>query len=480
MQLRQSNRSTRRSFLGLEPLETRTMMAGNVTATVTKGTLVIRGDAAANEIMISQSNVAGGFTITPIAGSSTTINSLTSALNLTGVVRLDIRMGAGNDVVGIGNDTAFLGDLLEAISTYGEEVEEEPGNLFDWLSGNDEEPGFDVDEPEFTNQQLAQFATRVTGLTYIELGDGDDTLVTAIRSNSTLQVEGGKGADRFMSVLTNVTHMTVNTDPARGTGMGEDLAAVIMGNVRGNLAITTEGENDGVMILGTSAGMLGVNTGGAVTGQQTDNDVVLFKGVSAADHVGIQTEVGDDTIVVEQIIADNLRIYAGTGNDEVEIRGAALLALVVDTAAGEDSVNINDGENGALPLVVRRNVSINTGTDDDEVEIDGGLLGMLVGGVLDIRTGQGNDSLTIERVKVNTTAVIDTDSGNDEISIDGLDVRNTLVFNGGAGNDVLTIRNLSAKSTSIKGGTGNDVLHDLGDHDVEIKDSQFETVDEGA
>lgn len=454
-------------------------MAGNVTAAVSKGTLVIRGDVAANEIMISQSNVAGGFTITPVAGSNTTINSLTSALNLTGVVRLDIRMGGGDDTVGIGNDAAFLGDLFDAIESYGEDdPQQNPGDLLDWLTGNDNDD-FDVDEPEFTPTQLSQFATRVTGLTFIDLGDGNDTLVASVRGVSNLQVEGGKGDDRIMSVLSNVSTLLINADPRSGAGMGNDLAAVVAGTIRADLAITTGAGDDGLLVIGTSVGNLGVNTAGVVTANQTDNDIVLFRNISAADNVGIQTDIGNDKVVVEQIIADNFRVFSGAGNDDVEIRGAALVNLVVDTAAGNDRVSLNTGEDGDVPFAVRRNLTITTGADNDEVEIDGGLLGLLVGGMLDIRTGLGDDSVSIERVKVSSSAVIDTEAGNDEVLIDGLDVRNSLVFNGGAGNDVLTTHNVGAKAYSIKGGTGNDVLHDLGHHDLELKHSQFETIDDG-
>ncbi|QDU25145.1 hypothetical protein ETAA8_02070 [Anatilimnocola aggregata] len=472
---RQQFRSNFRSLLAVEALEQRAMMAGNVTATVAKGVLVIRGDDAANEIIVGKGPTANSFTITPAAG--TTINSLTPALTLTGITKLDIRLNGGNDRLGIGNDVEFVADMLAAVDSYGEEEEPE-GGLFDWLAGDEEESSFDIEDPDFSSDDLINLPTRMTGRTYIELGDGDDTLVMTMRTVDTIQIEGGKGNDFILSVLTNATHLVINTDPRKGAGMGDDIAAVVLNTVRGDLAITTGAEDDGVVVLGTTVGNLGVGTGGVISGEITDNDFVMFADVSATDNIGILTEAGDDGVLVQFITGDNLRINTGSGDDQVEITGAALVALAIDTAAGEDSVSLNSGEDGLASFVVRRNLQLYTGADDDEVEIDGGLLNLLVGGVLDIRTGQGDDLLTLYRV-VARTASFDGDTGSDEFDIDSLDVANNLTIGMGAGNDILAVRNLSARNAVISGGTGNDVLHDLGLHDIAFTPKLFETIDDG-
>ncbi|WP_425617580.1 hypothetical protein NA78x_001261 [Anatilimnocola sp. NA78] len=467
---RQQFRPAFRSLLSIEALEQRAMMAGNITAAVTKGTLVIKGDANANEIIIGQGATAGSIKLTAVTG--TTINSGTVDVTLSGITKLDIRMLGGNDKVGIANDVDYVNDLFAAIATYPEGDAEEDNGLFDWLSGDDEEE-FDIDDPNFTLQQLAQLPTRVNSNTFIDLGEGDDTLVMTMRSNGNIQVEGGAGNDLILSMLSSATHLLINTDPRRGTAMGDDLAAVVLNTVRGDLAITTGALDDGVVVLGTTVGNLGVGTGGVLTGQMTDNDFVMFAGVSAADHVGILTEAGDDGVLVSGITADNFRISTGSGDDQVEVQGASLVALAIDTAAGEDWVSLNSGEDGTLPFVVRRNLQIYTGSDNDEVEIDGGLMNLLVGNLLDIRTGQGDDSVTLFRV-VAKNAHLDGDAGNDEFILDSMDVREVLNVAMGAGNDMLSIRNLNAKKAQITGGTGNDLLADLGDHDVIFAPKQFE------
>jgi hypothetical protein len=88
--------------LQLESLETRDLMAGDVTARVTNGNLVVLGDAAANTVEIRQ--LAGGkFQIT--GSDATTINGKASAkFNVTGDVSINMR--GGNDVLQLGTNAA--------------------------------------------------------------------------------------------------------------------------------------------------------------------------------------------------------------------------------------------------------------------------------------------------------------------------------------------------------------------------------------
>jgi hypothetical protein len=495
---RQQFRSAVRQLLVVETLEARAMLAGNVTASVTRGTLNIKGDVEANAIVISQTpSVSGGFTITSLADSNTTINGGTVAVNLTGVLRVSIKMEGGNDQVGIGNDVEFVHELFASLAEMEEEEiveessllavvdeedtpsEEDPEITILNFFGGDDEEGFDIEDPDFTPQELVQLPTRVTGLTAIELGDGDDTLIVMLRSTNNLTVEGGKGSDTILSMITSVGNMSIDADPARGAGMGDDMVAVVLSTIRGDLAITTEAEDDGVLVLGTKVTNFGVNAGGPVSGQITDNDMVVISSLYAADNVGVQTEVGDDGIYVDDLIADNFRIASGEGDDEVEIIGSALVSLLIDTGAGEDWVSLNSGEDGFSPLVIRRNLGINTGADDDQVEIEGGLLGLYIGGAMDVRTGAGDDELLVYNVSVGKTAVIEMDAGNDAAIVDSLDVRTDLTISLSAGNDVLSVRNLSARRYGVRGGTGNDVIHDLGNHEDPFSWSQFEHDDNG-
>ena len=489
---RQQFQSTIRHLLAVETLETRAMLAGNVTASVSKGTLIIKGDAEANEIIISQSSTAAGkYTITPIADSNTTINGGTVAVNLENVVRITIKMDAGNDKVGIGNNVEIVNEIFDAIQQLGEEDDADPqssvqeadpeeGTIFDLFGGDDDDDGFDIEDPGFTPLQLAQLPTRVTGQTTVDLGEGDDTFVAMIKSNSNLMIDGGKGGDAILTLVSSIGSLGITADPSKGTGMASDLVAVVLTTVRADLAITTEGGDDGVLVFGTKVTNFGINLGGPATQALTDNDFLVVSGLHAADNMGVQTETGDDSIFLDDIVADTLRVISGEGDDDVDIYGSALINLLVDTGAGEDWVSLNSGEEGFSPMAIRRNLTITTGADDDQVELDGGLLGLMIGGTLDLKTGAGNDALIIYNVAVGKSSAIDMDAGNDTAIVDDFDVHNDMTIGMGAGNDILSVHNLSADRYFVKGGTGNDTLHNLADHQEEFKHSQFENVDDGS
>ena len=90
-----------RSF-SLEPLEPRQLLAGNVTAEVVRGSLLVTGDDADNDIVIDQVGLpADQFRITSGAD-ATTINGLAGPLVFIGVTAdLVIRLAAGNDTLEI-------------------------------------------------------------------------------------------------------------------------------------------------------------------------------------------------------------------------------------------------------------------------------------------------------------------------------------------------------------------------------------------
>src|SRR5262245_5328671 len=78
------NRNTRRSRkLHFESLEGRALLAGNVTAAVTGGDLIITGDAEANSIVIVHGRGAGEYLVKGVDG--TTINGAGSSFRATGV-----------------------------------------------------------------------------------------------------------------------------------------------------------------------------------------------------------------------------------------------------------------------------------------------------------------------------------------------------------------------------------------------------------
>ena len=96
--------------LAFENLEDRTVMAGNVVASVAGSTLTITGDAAGNEILIAQ-GPKGALVITP---TNTTVNCAMGAMSVFKVDRLVIKMNGGADNVIVGDNVVQVD--LKALS----------------------------------------------------------------------------------------------------------------------------------------------------------------------------------------------------------------------------------------------------------------------------------------------------------------------------------------------------------------------------
>jgi VCBS repeat-containing protein len=132
----------RRRFLGLESLERREVLAGNVSAVIQGGDLFVNGDSLGNDITITRS---GPSSVT-ITGNGTTVNGQTS-LTLGNFQRnITVDLGIGNDVV---NFKRTADDLFRIFG--GLEVNTSGGN----------------DRVNFTD-------TEVQGLLFVDTGSGND------------------------------------------------------------------------------------------------------------------------------------------------------------------------------------------------------------------------------------------------------------------------------------------------------------------
>ena len=97
--LRQRIRQTRsvvRRSLTLEPLETRLLLAGDVTAYVYYDTLMIIGDAADNIISLTSGDVPGEI---EVQGKQTTINGSSKKLSFDSFDHVSVQLGDGDDAV---------------------------------------------------------------------------------------------------------------------------------------------------------------------------------------------------------------------------------------------------------------------------------------------------------------------------------------------------------------------------------------------
>ena len=187
-----------RRTLGMEPLESRLAMAGDVSLFVSDGNLRIVGDTASNDISIVQTAV-GEFSIVGNAGESFRLDDVpvTGPVTLGGITKtITMQLGRGNDAVSV----TGLADVVTA------------SRLF-VFSG----PGAD---------RVSVSSARIGGQLSISTGNGDSSAdgdivsITDVTVAGPLIVETGAGNDSV--AIDGVTARRVGVN----TSIGEDTVSI--------------------------------------------------------------------------------------------------------------------------------------------------------------------------------------------------------------------------------------------------------------
>ena len=259
-------RNNRRSF---ERLETREMMAGNVAAVVTDGTLTITGDNKANTVVMQEIGDTGQWKITMGAGTwSTSAQKKIITDTVTGDIVIDLQGGADKLTIkngtvpgalrilmGDGNDSASLANLQ--IGTY---LHFEGGAGSDQLS---------VSNVHVTDPTFAYFSS-------IDMQNGNDKANINQLFDQDLQLTMGAGNDQLS--------MT-NSD--------------FVGGPYQRLMVDSGDGNDAVKMTGDVTGPLSVDVGTGkntlkVSGCTADTASLLNEGTGSL--AGSGNNFGSDTV----------------------------------------------------------------------------------------------------------------------------------------------------------------------------------------
>jgi hypothetical protein len=299
---------------GFESLESRRVMAGNVTAEVINGDLIITGDDAANGITL---HALGGGTYQvgsfgfPVgvmlpAFDDTEINGDVPSAPFAGVTgKIILRMRGGDDVVFVGAGFSSPGDVFI-----------DGGSGFDTI-------------------RLNEFQAYTTTSTLIHI---DRTLAGAIVRSSiggTLEIESGAdGANVSVAYYDIVGDLRITLEPTAAISIGQT-----------NYINVTNVACNALNLFG-SAG----------------KDSVVFRG-STENGIRISTEAGNDRVHVyaERVVRDS-SINAGEGTDSVYVSGQFGAELIVEGGAGDDSLHLG-GED--RPYILQRD-----GTDPNILLFD--------------------------------------------------------------------------------------------------------------
>lgn len=318
-----------------ESLEQRQMLSGTVLATIHGSTLTIQGDAADNTVVVTRSG--NSLTVTP--NGTTAVNAglagVAAVLDVTGVTRVKVRMGDGNDSV------MFSGQAINGVTTA---------------------------------QSMGELDAA--------MGDGNDTLIlNAVAVGGKAVIGGGRGSN---------TVTLTGLDPA-------DAPAGVATTVGGPLTINGCGRSaDTVNLIGVSvAGKTKVASGSGAANITIDGFVGgttslgnLFSGgvtinlAGGSDSVTVDGAVGATTSVV-----GDLNVLLGGGTDSLTVMTDAGLsvtgALNVTGHTGAKTVSLTDA-------IADGGFGIATGRGNDSIT----LTGIESNAGARVNTGAGNDGLT--------------------------------------------------------------------------------------
>jgi hypothetical protein len=327
-----------------ERLESRSMMAGNVTATVTDGFLSIKGDALGNDVEVQQLDPVGSQSPWPgfryeIIGRNTTIN--------------------GEPLQG-DRQIQFSIVTVEGVKT----------GACIWLAQGDDT--LRVTQPKPGSDHHCH----LPGDVMINLGNGHDTLGLYIENHKSVNVEMG-GGDDSAQIGSIVSKLTVNMDwvPSPATNArpdyadGSDTLDVRYLRAGGDVSITTGQKADRVTLLAASVGTkltLDLGAGddllgyGSFGGTTPATSRIFLNGGAGNDNLSINDEDGgqyfvnagsgdfDDTVRIgsgtSQSRFDSLSVFLGRGDDLLSVSDCAGASAKFDGGDGDDEL---DGRSNA-------------------------------------------------------------------------------------------------------------------------------------
>ncbi len=415
--------------LGVEALEDRRLLAGNITATFFGGNLVIRGDALDNSLTVSQTapttvSVLGKTN----AGTATTVNGLAGPVVFNGVLNsIDIDTKGGNDQILIGNNSADLNSLNNEI-LFG------AGSSF---SG------------------LASARTVVKNSIVVRGGDGIDAV----------GIIADVGGDIYADLGANNDGIGVQNSVVRGSvifegGTGDQPSLLVRNSQVSNQIIINGGTGSNRMIVSGSSAA-GVSLNG-----KDGSDTVEVSSSNITNNLAINELGGSDsTVVTGSRIGGSLSLDAGSGDDSVTIDNTSIrFDAIVILGLGNDSVQLRSSSNrSGSPLVMQTTIGgvlvLDGGLGNDTITVGSSAAGeqaVMVTGYTTIIGGDGLDTVTIRKSQFSNGVTIDAGAGNDVVDIGGTTIARNLSVFLGLGDDSLTIAATSAAFADLYGGLGRD------------------------
>jgi hypothetical protein len=454
---------SRSRTLAVEPLEGRAMLAGNVSVSVSGGSLIVRGDNAANGVVISQVDedtyAVTGFDLGANGNVATRINGQANGTlifqDVTGDINVDLRNG--NDLLGIGNSVDDLNALAE-----------ECGFGFGFGEGSGTASGSGTIDGIVAQQQV-EGRFFVPRNLIVNTGNGHDgvAVIADVEFSSIINTGGGDDAVAYGNLGEFEDDLNVGFDLVIVTNAGNDEVCAEFLNVQGVINIQTGEGHDGVEVDDFDAGAIIVGTAGG-------HDFVDLDSFDTDREVVVTSTGGNDTVFIddfsagqgfgpnEQEGAGYVTVVTGAGNDDVELTDFDADGVVINTGEGHDGTPNDESPITVADASITHHLTIVTGGGNDLVLVE-----FVEAGNVVIDTGAGNDGteefpIEIYNVLFDNLTVV-TGAGNDFVLIHSggeevSEIENNLTVNTGAGNDAVGVTEIDVGGyLNVILGAGNDL-----------------------
>ena len=350
---RKSAISNRR--LGVEQLQARVLLAGDVTAAVTNGFLVVRGDNAANELTIER---ISGDRVQVTGATGTTINGLTQPAVLRVRKGYDIATGGGDDKLTV------IG--LNAYGRY--EIRMDLGAGNDTLVANNllaqriHSGGGDGNDSITVRNSRSRRGSGVGG------GAGDDTLVLEnLRFGNGSCIDGGTGNDILQEsnnrygVRSTKMNIDPNTPTTPPTAVADAFSVVKSGSNTVNLA-----NND-------TAGTSPINRNSIVISTQPTNGSVTVNTDGNVTYLHNGSNTTTDSFAYT--IKDTNGLVSGAATVSVTITPATAPPTAVADAfsvvkSGSTTVNLANNDTAGTSPINRNSIVISTQPANGSVTVN--------------------------------------------------------------------------------------------------------------
>jgi hypothetical protein len=463
MSTRKKSRTPARRSLLLESLETRQMLAGNVTALLSGGNLLITGDSSANDIQIDAvAGFPGRIRITPqanVAG-DTTLNGQSLALTYPSFGDIRINLGGGSD------DLEFLGVPAVVTDTL-------PGNLvIDGGLGNN---NITVSDYNIGGSLVVRSATGTDTVTIDGVVAGVDINVSSDASPGLQQTRvEGSSAGRDLIFANRAGDNQIDVGEIAPVTVGRNLSVYNSGSVANNSTINLNevtidanllinNLSTATITIGSESGPTNVAHHTSIRNGNGDNTITVQNesvlGTSAIDRVAIWNASGNDTVTFNEstsnaqvdirnvngdatvttrtdaIFNSDLRIVNGVNGDhDVSVQSASVGALYVFNGNGASN-NVNIGTTTEVSVAGKTSIFNGSATGDNVIAINNATLGGLA--TLSNGNAGGTNNVVVGAITANAVATsnglaIYNGNGDSDVALDNLDVAGSLSVTNGA------------------------------------------------